>query len=89
MEYRFSWARLRKWNPFSFDIDIYSSLFFTYTFAIAAFYLALLSKTEVMELQTISQFDIYSLIGIGLGVGTLGGFIDKPYLSLRFLHVNS
>ena len=51
---------------------------FTVVFGIAAFYLALLSKPEVMELQTISQFDIYSLIGLGLGIGSLSGFINKP-----------
>ena len=62
--------------------------FFTYTFAIATFYLALLSKPEVMELQTISQFDIYSLIGIGVGVGKKDSSIN-PSLSWRFLHVNS
>jgi hypothetical protein len=52
--------------------------FFTVIFGIAAFYLALLSNPDVMELQTISQFDIYSLIGLGLGIGSLSGFINKP-----------
>jgi hypothetical protein len=52
--------------------------FFTIVFGIAAFYLGLLSNPDVMGLQTISQFDIYSLIGIGLGIGSLGGFINKP-----------
>lgn len=52
--------------------------FFTVVFGISAFYLALLSKPEVMELQTISSFDILSLIGLGLGIGSLSGFINKP-----------
>ena len=51
---------------------------FTVIFGIAAFYFALLSKPEVMELQTISQFDMYSLFGLGLGIGSLSGFINKP-----------
>lgn len=52
--------------------------FFTIIFGLATFYLALLSNPDVMELQTISHFDILSLIGLGLGIGSLSGFINKP-----------
>lgn len=50
---------------------------FSIVFGIALFYIGLLSNPDVMGLQTISQIDIYSLIGIGLGIGSLGGFINK------------
>ena len=52
--------------------------FFTVIFGIAAFYLALLSNPQVMQLQTISDIDKLSLIGLGLGIGSLSGFINKP-----------
>jgi hypothetical protein len=51
---------------------------FAAVFGIATSYLALLSNPNVMELQTISQIDILSLIGIGLGIGGLAGFLNKP-----------
>jgi hypothetical protein len=51
---------------------------FSIIFGIALFYVQLLSNPAVMELQTISDLDIISLIGIGLGIGSLGGFINKP-----------
>jgi hypothetical protein len=51
---------------------------FTIIFGIAAFYLALLSNPQVMELQTISDLNRLSLIGLGLGIGSLSGFINKP-----------
>jgi hypothetical protein len=52
--------------------------FFTIIFGIATAYLALLSNPEVVGLQTISQFDILTLIGLGLGIGGLAGFLNKP-----------
>jgi hypothetical protein len=51
--------------------------FFTIVFAIAAFYLALLSNPQVMQLQNISDIDKLTLIGLGLGIGSLSGFINK------------
>ena len=44
-------------------VNIYAVIF-----GMDSFYLALLSKPEVMELETIPQFDILSLIGLGLGI---------------------
>jgi hypothetical protein len=52
--------------------------FFTILFGIATAYLALLSNPQVVGLQTISQFDILTLIGLGLGIGGLAGFLNKP-----------
>jgi hypothetical protein len=51
---------------------------FSIVFGIALFYIQLLSNPAVMELQTISLLNIISLIGIGLGIGSLGGFINRP-----------
>ena len=51
---------------------------FTIVFGIAGSYLALLSNPDVMEIQTISLIDIITLIGIGLGIGSLSGYINKP-----------
>jgi len=51
---------------------------FSIVFGIALFYIQLLSNPAVMELQTISLVNIISLIGIGLGIGSLGGFINRP-----------
>ena len=51
---------------------------FSIVFGIALFYIQLLSNPAVMDLQIISDLDIYSLIGIGLGIGSLGGFINRP-----------
>ncbi|HJT49398.1 MAG TPA: hypothetical protein VJ729_14530 [Nitrososphaeraceae archaeon] len=46
-------------------------------FGIGVFYIGVLSNTNVIGLQTISNFDIISLIGIGLGIGSLAGFGNK------------
>jgi hypothetical protein len=51
---------------------------FSIVFGIALFYIQILSNPAVMELQIISEWDIISLIGIGLGIGSLGGFINRP-----------
>lgn len=50
---------------------------FSFVFGIGLFYIGLLDNSFVTGLQTISEFDIYSLIGIGIGIGSLAGFINK------------
>lgn len=51
---------------------------FSIVFGIATSYIALLSNPQIMELQIITEFDIYSLLGIGLGIGTIAGLINRP-----------
>jgi hypothetical protein len=51
---------------------------FSIIFGISLFYIQLLSNPAVVGLETISEWDIISLIGIGLGIGSLAGFINKP-----------
>lgn len=51
---------------------------FSIVFGIALFYVQILSNPAVMDLQIISGLNIISLVGIGLGIGSLGGFINRP-----------
>ena len=53
-------------------VDIFSVLF-----GIALSYVGLLTNPLVMDIQVISQLDVFSLLGIGLGIGSLSGLLNK------------
>ena len=44
---------------------------FSIVFGIALSSIGLLSNPLVIDLQTISQLDVFSLIGVGLGIGDI------------------